>query len=157
VRLKSALPEKPLAVFVNELKPLPQELRGRNYLLDPKIVNLLLADARKHGEWDFVRELLLGQFDAEFPPETLVQDKESKENKDAQWEMMYRADSLDIYQNFIEPLIEALVSSGGERAVPDVLRRFRDKRGDVRDLDARLGNLAKRLGRADLAPAWMGE
>jgi hypothetical protein len=71
--------------------------------------------------------------------------------------MMYRADSLDIYQNFIEPLIEALVFSGGERAVPDVLRRFRDKRGDVRDLDARLGNLAKRLGRTDLAPSWMGE
>jgi hypothetical protein len=154
VRLKSALPEKPLATFVNELRPLPQELRGRNYLLDPRVVNLLLADARKHGEWDFVRELLLGQFDAEFPPETPKQDKESK---DAQWELMYRADSLDIYQNFIEPQIEALVSGGGERTVPDVLRRFKDKRGDVRDLDARLGNLAKRLDRIDLAPSWMGE
>ena len=152
-RFKSALPEKPLTAFLNALKPLPQELRGRNFLLDPKIVNLLLVDARTHGDWHFVRELLMSHFDAEFPPETPPQEQKSQSEL---WERAYRADSIDVYQNFMEPLIEALVSSGFERIVPDALRRFKAKRGDVPNLGDRLGNLAKRLERGDLASSWMG-
>jgi len=152
-RFKSALPEKPLTAFLNALKPLPQELRGRNSLLDPKIVNLLLVNARTQGDWDFVRELLMSHFDTEFPPETPTQEQKSQSEL---WERAYRADSIDIYQNFMEPLIEALVSSGFERMVPDALRRFKEKRGDVPNLGDRLGNLAKRLDRGDLASSWMG-
>jgi len=154
VRLKSALPVRPLAAFLNGLRPLPQEFMEGRYLLDPQIVDLLLEDARAHGDWGYARELLLGHLDAEFPPDAPPQERSQNELLGR----AYRSDTMGIFQNFMEPLIEALVSSGLERAVPDALRRFVGKRGDVSDLDlgAHLGGLAKRLGRDDLAPSWMG-
>jgi hypothetical protein len=149
-RFKSAIPDKPSFSFLDEIKPLPPELGGRNDLINPKIINLLLEDARAHEDWTYVRAILWPQFLIEFPPKT--QDGPDKNKSD---ELYFKADSVDIYKNFIEPLIEALVKSGQERLVLDVIYRFKDHRGNIQDLEARLANLAKRLNRDDLAPSWI--
>jgi hypothetical protein len=152
-RFKSATPEKPLINFLNELKPLPQELKKRNYFLEPRIVNLLIEDARKYEEWTFVRELLWSHFNIEFPQQKPQQIAKAN----IQMELVYRADSVDIYQNFIEPLIETLVQSNQEKLVLDVIYRFKNHRGDIQELNTRLSALASRLNRTDLLPSWISQ
>jgi hypothetical protein len=149
-RFKSTIPEKTSFSFLNEIKPLPPELGENNYLIDPKIVNLLVEDSRANEDWAFVRELLWSQFNNEFPPKSMDDTGSNQAN-----ELYFKADSIDIYKNFIEPLIEALVKCEQERLVLDVIYRFKDHRGNIQDLESRLTNLAKRLNRDDLAPSWI--
>ena len=154
VRFKSAIPDKPLAGFLNEIKPLPRELGGGNDILDPRVVNLLIEDARKYGDWDFVRELLWSRFNIEFPPD-IQQTHEGDKEKNERRDLVERADSNSIFQSFIEPLIETLVQSRQERLVLDVLYRFKTKRGTIPNMETRLKNLAKRLNRDDLSTSWI--
>jgi len=157
-RFKNVVPNKVITNFLNELKPLPHELRGGNYLIDPKIIDILLDDARRNGDWIFVRELLWSHFNIEFSLEKTQREKESQsKSRDERAELAFRADSVNIYQRFIEPLIESLVASEQERLVSDVIYRFKSKRGDVQNLDARLTNLAKRLNKPELASAWINQ
>jgi hypothetical protein len=149
-RFKGAIPDKPSFSFLDKIKPLPPELGGGNNLINPKIINLLLEDARVHEDWTYVRAILYPQFLIEFPPKT--QDGPDKSKSE---ELYFKADSVEIYTNFIEPLIEALVKCGQERLVLDVIYRFKDYRGNIQDLEARLTNLAKRLNRDDLTPSWI--
>jgi hypothetical protein len=158
VRFKSAVPEKPLMAFLSKLKPLPPELAQRNNLLSPRIVSLLLEDAKKFSDWSYVSDLLWSQFNIEFPPKDFQEKpKEGKKERSVEYDLMYRSDSIDIYQNFIEPLIEALVNSKQEKLVPEVIYRFIDQRGRIQNLDSRLNNLAQRLNRTDLASSWINQ
>jgi hypothetical protein len=152
VRFKSAIPDKTPLNFLNQIKPVPPELGGGNNLINPQIVNLLAEDARTHGDWAFVRELLWSHFNAEFPP------RDPDEPRNSQMEELYfKSDSIEIYKNFIEPLIEALVNCNQENLVLDVIYRFKDRRGNIPDMNTRLTNLATRLNKSALAPSWISQ
>jgi hypothetical protein len=152
VRFKSTIPDKTPLNFLNEIKPVPPELGVGNNLINPQIVNLLVEDARAHGDWAFVRELLWSQFNAEFPPRDLDEARDSRLE-----ELYFKSDSIEIYNNFIELLIEALVKCEQENLVLDVIYRFKDRRGDIPNLNTRLTNLAKRLNKSALAPSWISQ
>jgi hypothetical protein len=151
LRLQGCLPSRPSSAFIQAVHPLPEALGGQGDCPPPAVASILVADARRRKDWSAALNLLQTMFEEDYPPMGNPPATPPKLPPDRQ--AMFANDAAENYKGLAEPLVEALVASGQESRALAVVQRLHQEIF-LTNLDTRLRNLARRLGRPDLATLW---
>lgn len=138
--------------FLAAMLPDAVVVDGRPALPEPNemAIQAVVADARKSGDWEDAKRMLLGYWQVRVP-------KGSQPRKarggDAEMLKVFQADSQAEWRGWFAPTLEALVRTRDEGRSLEVARYVRAL-PYLPDATTRLKKLALELGRPDLAARW---